>query len=257
MTAIRKALKKAADILLLGFLVVLIGILPAVYAVGANAQGFNGDNYFAPRVEVRVGSTIRDHLRRVLNPDSTREQAQAPARAVPQDQYPHALQSAQSPQLHQSPQTEGDVAIGFSPGTGVSLVIKTIQSATQTLDVAAYEFTHQEIAQAIVNALKRGVHVRVLIDQERANGSYNAAQFFANSGVPTRVSNPRYKIFHHKFIVADSTTLQTGSFNYTTAAAKHNAENVIVMLNAPAASARFTREYERLWNESTLVRARY
>ena len=43
-----------------------------------------------------------------------------------------------------------------------------------------------------------------------------------DSGIPVRLDQ-QYAIHYHKFLVIDRVTLQTGSFNYTTAAIKHNA----------------------------------
>lgn len=257
MATVRKTFLVLVEILWRVALIMVVGFLPAVVPAEARAEdaSVNVSGGIAPRVDVRVGSTLRDHLRRVLNADAPR---QGPQGSSAQPQHGNgAFPNQFPPQFPGEPNAEGDVAIGFSPGNATGLVLNVVNSATRTLDVAAYEFTHKEIAEAIVAASRRGVRVRVLIDRERSTGNYNAAQFFANSGVSTKVSNPRYKIFHHKFMVVDGQTLQTGSFNYTSAAARGNAENVIVLLNAPSASRRFTQEFDRLWNESDQVRGRY
>jgi phosphatidylserine/phosphatidylglycerophosphate/cardiolipin synthase-like enzyme len=41
----------------------------------------------------------------------------------------------------------------------------------------------------------------------------------------------RCAIHHHKFMVIDGVTLETGGFNYTTAAIKHNAEKALDLWN--------------------------
>ena len=56
---------------------------------------------------------------------------------------------------------------------------------------------------------------------------------------------------HNKFIVADGTAVQTGSFNYTSSAAQRNAENVLVVRNAPALASQYGAEWRRLWDEGT------
>ena len=68
--------------------------------------------------------------------------------------------------------------------------------------------------------------------------------------MPVRV-NARYALQHNKFIVVDGAVVQTGSFNYTASAAEHNAENVLVVGNAPDLAARYGREWRRLWDEGT------
>ena len=70
-----------------------------------------------------------------------------------------------------------------------------------------------------------------------------------SAGIPIRLDE-RYAIHHHKFMVIDGVTLETGSFNYTTAAVKHNAENALVLWNVPQIAQVYAKEWERLWEES-------
>jgi len=60
---------------------------------------------------------------------------------------------------------------------------------------------------------------------------------------------------HDKFIEIDGQTVETGSFNYTSAAGARNAENVIV-LHDPAVAQRYGREWDQLWAESVELKAR-
>ena len=63
---------------------------------------------------------------------------------------------------------------------------------------------------------------------------------------------------HHacKFVVVDGETVATGSFNFTSAAENHNAENVLVLYD-PAVAQQCEREWERLWSESEEMKERY
>lgn len=141
--------------------------------------------------------------------------------------------------------------IGFSPGgTSLTVVLRGIESARSDILLAAYGFTSKPIAQALLAAARRGVRVAVVADQKANSRSYSAVTFLANQGVPVRL-NGNYAIHHHKFMVIDGRHLETGSFNYTQAAVKSNAENVILLWNVPNAAAEYAREWRRLWNEST------
>ena len=51
---------------------------------------------------------------------------------------------------------------------------------------------------------------------------------------------------HHKFAVADSNQVLTGSYNWTRSAARENEENIVVT-NAPELVSAFTRQFEQLW----------
>jgi phosphatidylserine/phosphatidylglycerophosphate/cardiolipin synthase-like enzyme len=148
------------------------------------------------------------------------------------------------------------VETAFSPDHGATeLVVHTIEAAKTSIRVAAYSFTSKPIAEALVKAKKSGIDVRVVVDKSNATARYTAATFLANQGVPVRVDY-RYAIMHDKFIVVDGATVETGSFNLTSAAESKNAENVIV-LHDPAVAQRYGQEWERLWGESEEMKAKY
>jgi len=148
------------------------------------------------------------------------------------------------------------VDVAFSPSGGATeLVVHTIESAHSTIRVAAYSFTSQPIATALLAARRRGIDVRVVVDKSNATARYTAATFLANQGVPVRVDY-RYAIMHDKFLIVDGATVETGSFNYTAGAEGKNAENVLV-LHDPAVAQRYGQEWERLWGESEELGAQY
>jgi phosphatidylserine/phosphatidylglycerophosphate/cardiolipin synthase-like enzyme len=153
--------------------------------------------------------------------------------------------------------TGASYEVGFSPDQGsLALVLGAIGSARSSIDVAAYSFTSKPIASALLSAYQRGVKVAVVAD-EKANGrKYSAVQFLANAGVPVRLDD-HYKIMHDKFMVIDGATVETGSFNYTQAAVKSNAENVLVLRGVKPLASRYAMEWQRLWGESTPVNAAY
>ena len=88
----------------------------------------------------------------------------------------------------------------------------------------------------------------VVVDKSEATARYTAATFLANQGVPVRIDY-RYAIMHDKFMVVDGETVEEGSFNYTAAAERSNAENVLV-LHDPAVAGAYGKEWDRLWGES-------
>ncbi len=149
-----------------------------------------------------------------------------------------------------------DSEVAFSPDRGATaLVVKTIGEAQRSIRVAAYSFTSKPIAEALLNAKRRGIDVDVVVDKSQATARYTAATYLANEGVQVRVDY-RYAIMHDKFIVVDGETVEEGSFNYTAAAESKNAENVLVIHDATIA-VQYGREWDRLWAESKPLKARY
>ncbi|EKF67003.1 phospholipase D family protein [Serratia plymuthica A30] len=69
--------------------------------------------------------------------------------------------------------------------------------------------------------------------------------------------NDKYLAQHNKFLIVDSVTVQTGSFNYSSAASYKNAENVIVLLNAPGVASDYQSTFDQLWAEGQQVNKTY
>jgi phosphatidylserine/phosphatidylglycerophosphate/cardiolipin synthase-like enzyme len=142
-----------------------------------------------------------------------------------------------------------DIQVAFSPGNAEQTVVQTIESAHRSVHVAAYNFTSRPIAQALIDAHRRGVQVEAVLDKSNARARYTEAPEVAAAGIPVRIDS-RYPIMHDKFLVIDGVTVETGSFNYTAAAQTRNAENLIVLRDMPDVASRYEAEWERLWNES-------
>ncbi|MEX3581908.1 MAG: phospholipase D family protein [Burkholderia sp.] len=146
---------------------------------------------------------------------------------------------------------------GFSPeGSALNVVVKGIESARASILVAAYSFTSKPVATALLAAQHRGVKVAVIADRAQNSKSYSAVWFLANQGVPVRL-NDRYQDEHNKFMVIDGQHLETGSFNYSAAAANKNAENAVLLWNVRPLAERYTAEWQRLWQESADLKPAY
>lgn len=145
-----------------------------------------------------------------------------------------------------------DAQVAFTPGQAQTLVLETLSRAQSHIDLAAYSFTSEPVARALLAAQQRGVAVNA----KTAGEKHGKAAYLASQGVGVRL-NGQYSIQHNKFAVIDHQTVQTGSANYTASAFTRNAENVVVMDNEPVVASAYRQEFERLWretDESTLSR---
>lgn len=148
------------------------------------------------------------------------------------------------------------IEVGFSPGTAEALVVRTIDSAKKEILVAAYSFTDKNIARSLVNASRRGVYVRVVLDKSQLTERYSSATFLANERVAVRIDRD-HAIMHNKYMVIDGITVQTGSFNYTSSAAHKNAENVLVVHENPLLAKEYATDWIDHWGHSTPYDPRY
>jgi phosphatidylserine/phosphatidylglycerophosphate/cardiolipin synthase-like enzyme len=125
------------------------------------------------------------------------------------------------------------VAVYFSPhGGATDAVVRAVNAARQQMLVQAYSFTSAPIAKALVDAHQRGVNVLAVLDKSNETEKYSAATFLVNAGIQTLIDD-QHAIAHSKVMVIDSVTIITGSCNFTKAAEEKNAENVLVMHDAP------------------------
>lgn len=145
--------------------------------------------------------------------------------------------------------TQG-IQVFFSPRAGsTEAIVQLIDNAQHTIQAASYSFTSAPIAKALLDAHKRGVNVRIVMDKSNKTARYSSATFFANQAMKVRI-NGRYAIMHSKYMVLDSKIVQTGSFNYTNAAEERNAENIMIIRDQPNVTKAYMANWEELWAES-------
>ena len=142
------------------------------------------------------------------------------------------------------------VSVLFSPEDNIQqALIGLINNAQRNILVQAYLLTDDRIADALIRAHKRGVNVEVLLDSQvvsDAKGSDGIRLYEA--GIPVRLET-RYDHAHNKIMIFDHDTanaaVATGSYNYTVAAQKNNAENVVIIRQ----SAEMIRRYVDNWQK--------
>lgn len=121
------------------------------------------------------------------------------------------------------------VEVYFSPRNGATAaIVREIDRARSEIHVQAYSFTSAPIAQALLNAYKRGIKVEVILDKSQKTGKYSSSTFLMNARIPTYIDS-KHAIAHNKIILIDRSIVITGSFNFTKAAEEKNAENLLII----------------------------
>ena len=157
-----------------------------------------------------------------------------------------ADQSAQP--LTAQVQVDSPATVAFSPnGDGTKVMVRAIDLARQQILVQAYGFTSAPIIQALGQAKARGVDVAAILDKSNETGRYSGATYLINHQIPVWIDGS-VRIAHNKVMIIDGRTVVTGSFNFTKAAQKDNAENVLILWNAPALAAAYVRDWQ--WRKS-------
>ena len=157
----------------------------------------------------------------------------------------------------------GTAEVAFSPDEGsLALVLKAIDSARSEIRILAYSFTSAPVTRALILAAKRGVSVSVVADEkdntvEDRSGKARAALLaLVQAGVKVRLTRA-FAIQHDKVIVVDQQTVETGSFNFSDAAARRNSENVLVLWRNPAVAMAYLDHFERNRRQATTFQPQY
>jgi phosphatidylserine/phosphatidylglycerophosphate/cardiolipin synthase-like enzyme len=152
--------------------------------------------------------------------------------------------AAGQPSVAAAQQTATSIEVYFSPHGGCTdAIVKQIDGARETILVQAYSFTSAPIAEALLQAHKRGVNVQVILDKSQRTEKYTAATFLQNVGIPTFIDEGQPGIARNKIMVIDGHIVITGSFNFTKAAEENNAENLLVIRDSDLA-AKYTKNWQ-------------
>jgi phosphatidylserine/phosphatidylglycerophosphate/cardiolipin synthase-like enzyme len=148
---------------------------------------------------------------------------------------------------------DGDPNIAHNfPDNPDKRFIRFVNEAKKTLDICVFEIDSKDITEAIINAHKRGVRVRMVVDSQTVEKAYSV-KHIRDAGIPVVDDGGRVAYMHNKFAVVDSSWVWTGSYNLTDNASwKHN-DNVI-KINSPYMAENYIAEFEEMFKEKRFGR---
>ena len=126
--------------------------------------------------------------------------------------------------------------------SGTDAIIKEVKAAKSSILVQAYWFTSASVAKALVDAHKRGVQVKVILDRSRTEIDNDQADFIVQNDVPTFIDD-KHTTAHSKVVIIDGQVVITGSFNFTDQAEEENVENLLVIRDKAIAD-KFTANWK-------------
>ena len=145
----------------------------------------------------------------------------------------------------------GRVELAFTPGDAIDArIVAAIDAAEREVLVLAFSFTQQRIAQALIAARGRGVDVEVVADRGQTREMpHSAVAALAQAGVPVWLDG-NFSAAHNKVVIVDAglarATTITGSYNFTVAAQKRNAENVAIFRDNTEVATTYRAYFKRL-----------
>jgi phosphatidylserine/phosphatidylglycerophosphate/cardiolipin synthase-like enzyme len=126
------------------------------------------------------------------------------------------------------------VEVYYSPKGGCTdAIVRELKRARHEILIQAYSFTSRPIADALVEARARAVHVEILLDRSNEQETYTELGHLIEKGIAPLI-DAQHAIAHNKVMILDRRTVITGSFNFTHQAEVENAENLLVIKGHPS-----------------------
>ncbi|MEM0413599.1 phospholipase D family protein, partial [Escherichia coli] len=143
------------------------------------------------------------------------------------------------------------VKVGFSPeGSASALVLDTINSAESSIRMMAYSFTDPDVMHALAKAKKRGVDVRIVVDDKgnTNRASREAMKYINLLDIPLRTVDV-FPIHHDKVIIVDGRTVEARAWNCSRAAARKNSEKVVARKSLADVGSQYVDHWQDRWNQ--------
>lgn len=137
----------------------------------------------------------------------------------------------------------------FSPKDKIitNNVLPLIQNAKKYVYIPTFIITYDELANELINAKKRGVDVKLIIDATNVYSRKSKIKELRSAGVPVKVENYAGKM-HSKSIIIDDEYIVAGSMNFTNSGENKNDENVLIIENKTLARY-YKGFFEYLWKK--------
>lgn len=133
------------------------------------------------------------------------------------------------------------------------VIIEHISKATYSLKIAMAWFTNPVIFNNLLRICKRGIDVKLLINNDLINNRPNGLPFnkLIQAKASLYIAEPP-TLIHNKFCIIDDKTVIDGSYNWTVLAEKNNDENIVIIENGTAIDS-FVDAFNRLIRKYELV----
>ena len=98
-------------------------------------------------------------------------------------------------------------------------IVDAIDAATKSLRIKMFLFSDPSLIQAVINAHRRKVEVRVMLNPARRSGEQEneeTRKVLIEAGIEVLDSNPKFDLTHEKSMVIDDVTAYVKSLNWQT-----------------------------------------
>lgn len=119
-------------------------------------------------------------------------------------------------------------------------------------DASQYNDPVNVILRKLVDLHKRGVDVKVVVDDETKNSYPATINYLVGNGVPVRLDESQGRTTHCKVVVIDDQYVFIGSHNWTESALKYNHETTL-LVNSSELASQVEKYIESIWSRGRLI----
>lgn len=142
-----------------------------------------------------------------------------------------------------------DLEIYFSPQDKsiTNAVLPLIRDARKYIYIPTFVLTEKRVTEELINARKRGVDVKIIIDALNASGKHSKHQILRENGVLVKTENYAGKM-HSKSMIVDDEYVILGSMNFSYSGENKNDENLVVIKDSDLAKF-YKKFFLYQWNK--------
>jgi len=127
-------------------------------------------------------------------------------------------------------------------------LLTLIHQAKQSIYFMIFAFTDKDLADALIDAQKRGVRVKGVFDERFNKNRYSKFDYLKDAGIDVKLDgNPQ--TLHDKVMIFDDNVTVTGSYNFTLSANSKNAENSLVFTDKTI-NQQYKNEFYKIYTEA-------
>ncbi len=143
---------------------------------------------------------------------------------------------------------KSQIEIFFSPKDKTSIrIIELIKNAKHYIYIPTFLITHAQITNELINAKRRGIDIRVIIDANSTNTRNTKHAILRKNGILLKTENYAGKL-HAKSMIIDDEYIVTGSMNFSNSGENKNDENLLI-INDPAIAKSYKDFFLYLWTK--------
>ena len=149
--------------------------------------------------------------------------------------------------------TMAGLRIYYAPRTNLADIDRALLASAKTrVDFAAYVLTDNTIINALADAARRGVKLRIYLDpdQPAMKNPDTASPFwtlFRQPNVQAKMKMQGSDLMHLKDYQVDGRVLRTGSSNFSFSGARRQ-DNDLILIESSDAVAQFVEQFEHMWS---------